>query len=346
MKIKEQIVENDWKQFTLINNQGMIVQLLDYGGIITNISTPNKYGDLENIVLSYEDLQDYTNNQHFFGALIGPIAGRIENAQFTLDDKQFTLEKNEGNHHLHSGQNGLHQVIWDASSFQENDKIGVNLSYTIKDEADNLPGNRQFQVTYSLTNDNELNIHYSATTDKMTYMTLTNHTYFNLSSNPQHSIHEHQITIASNQFAELNEELIPTGKIIDVTNTPFDFTMKRTLGNSMQSTDLQNQIAGNGFDHYFIFNPIKQDKIIVEEPISGRTLNINTNQPGMVMYTANNLDEGHHLDGGMSKQYGGICFETQASPAAIFHNTLPSILLHDGEKYEYNTTFSFGVIND
>lgn len=343
MKIESKVVADIWQQFTLTNDHGMVVQLLDYGGIITNISTPNKAGQIENIVLAYENLQDYASNDQFLGAIIGPVAGRIEAAQFTLDDTLYKLEQNDGNNHLHSGKAGLHQVIWDTTVFQSDHTVGVQLNYALKDQAGGLPGNRQFQVTYTLNNANELTVNYQATTDTSTYMALTNHTYFNLSGNPQTHIQQHELRMASNQFAELDEQLIPTGKIIDVTDTPFDFTTKRKLEDGITSKYLQNQLVGNGYDHYFMFDSGKEDKVVVEEATSGRTLHIKTTQAGMVLYTANNMDDTLRLHGGISSKHCGVCFETQASPAAIHHQGFPNIQLPAHHRYEHETTFTFGV---
>ena len=343
MNIDINTLQNNWKQFQLTNNNGMIVTCLNYGGIITNISTPDKNGQFENVVLGYKNIQGYSSDAHFLGAIIGRVAGRIEGASFSLHGKQYNLEKNDGDNHLHSGINGFHRVIWDAEPFQTKEAIGVKFSHASKEIDDGFPGNIHVHVTYSLNNANQLIIDYAATTDATTYVTLTNHSYINLSGNVKNTIHQHHITFNSNKVAELNDDLIPTGKIVGTANSSFDFTNKRKLSDGITSNTLQNKIVGNGYDHYFLFDEGKQGKIFVEEASSGRTLTIETDQPGMVMYTANNLDEGIELMNGTSKKHAGVCFETQASPAALHHDGFPNMILHPDETYKKETIFTFGV---
>lgn len=343
MNININILQNNWKQYQLTNDNGMSVTFLNYGGIITNISTPDKNGQAENVVLAYKNIQDYASDTHFLGAIIGRVAGRIRGARFSLNGKQYELEKNNGVNHLHSGSNGFHRVIWDAEPFQTEGVVGVKLTHTSKEIDDGFPGNVRVHVTYSLNNANQLVIDYAATTDETTYITLTNHSYFNLSGKIKDTIHQHHITVNSDKVAELNDDLIPTGKIVDTANSTFDFTNKRKLNDGIASNVLQNKIVGNGYDHYFLFDEGKNGKIFVEEASSGRILTIETDQPGMVMYTANNLDEGLELINGTSKKYAGVCFETQASPAALHHDGFPNMILHPDEIYKKETIFTFDV---
>lgn len=343
MNVKTEYLQYNWQQFILNNDNGMIVKFLNFGGIITDILIPDQSGHIENVVLSYKNYQDYETDKHFLGAIIGPVAGRIEHARFSLNDKQYVVEKNDGNHHLHGGKNGFHQVVWHAEPFQRPDIVGVKLTHTRKEAAGGFPGELHVHVTYSLNNANQLIIDYGATTDKATYLTLTNHSYFNLSGNAKETILQHELILDSNTIAELNEDLIPTGKIIDTTNTPFDFRNKRKLQDGITSAAEQNKIVGNGYDHYFIFNHTKQEVVIVKDASNGRIMTIKTDQPGMVMYTANNLANGLALSSNLSKKYGGVCFETQASPASIQYNHFPSILLSPDDTYRKQTIFSFST---
>jgi len=345
MKIETIRLQNDWQQFNLMNDNGMVVRLLNFGGIITEILAPDKDVNFENVVLGYNDYQDYETDTNFFGAIIGPVAGRVENANFSLNSNKYLLEKNDGENHLHGGTNGFHRVIWDAEPFQTDDAVGVKLNHKSKDGEDGYPGNINVTVTYTLNNANQLILDYSATTDKLTYLTLTNHSYFNLSGNLKDTIHNHYVTIDSHQIAELNEGLIPTGKIINTTNSPFDFGNGRTLNDGIISDARQNKIAGNGCDHYFIFDHNKKKQVTAEDASSGRVLTIEADQPGMVMYTANNLDNGLELSEGVSKKHAGVCFETQGSPASIHHEGFPSIILYADETYKKQTVFTFGVTN-
>ncbi|MBT2732455.1 aldose epimerase family protein [Carnobacterium sp. ISL-102] len=343
MDIKVQTVNNKWKLFSLLNDKGMEVQFLNYGGIITKILVPDKNSNIANIVLGYSDYKDYESDQNFFGAIIGPVAGRIEGAKFSLNEEKFNLEKNDGNHHLHGGTDSFHHIVWKTESFKKDHSVGVTLSYLRKDGENVYPGNLDVSVTYTLTNNNQFIIDYWATTDKKTPVTLTNHSYFNLSGNLDSTIHNHRLIIDSCKFLELDKELIPTGEIKDAINTNFDFRKGKKISDGITSQTGQNRIVGNGYDHYVIFDHDKKENVVVREEISGRILKIKTNQPGMVLYTGQNLVEGLELSGGTSKKYSGVCFETQSSAASLHHRELPSIILEAGETYEKQTLFSFDV---
>lgn len=343
MKIETQHIVNNWKLYTLTNSNSMSVSILNFGGIITEINVPNRDQTLENVVLGYKDYADYDNNQNFFGAMTGRVAGRIEGASFTLDGNTYNLAANDGSHHLHGGPEGFHQVVWTTDSFQTAETIGVKLTHTSPDGSGGYPGNVEVAVTYTLTNHNELIIDYAATTDKTTALTLTNHSYFNLSGNIAETIHDHHVTMDVNEFVDLDQELIPTGNKIDVTNTSFDFRDGRKLSDGIHATSTQNVIANHGYDHYFIFNPKKPKNIFVKDDTSGRVMTVTTNQPGVVMYTANTLTAGLNLKEGHSKSHLGVCFETQGSPASLHHEGFPSIILKADEIYEKQTVFSFGI---
>lgn len=343
MNIKKDTVNSNWKLFTLTNDKGMEVQFLNYGGIITKILAPDKNGNIENVVLSYSNYKDYETDPNFFGAIIGPVAGRIENAEFTINKEKFNLEKNAGRHHLHGGSNALHRVIWEAETFKSENKVGVTLSYLRKNEENGYPGNLTLFVSYTLTNSNQLVIDYNAVADKSTPVTLTNHSYFNLTGDVNNTILTHHMQTSSTKFLELNRELVATGKLIDVTHSLFDFRKGRKLKDGIMAKSIQNRIAGNGYDHYFIFNHDKQESVIVKEETSGRVLKIETNQPGMVLYTGQNILEGLDLSGGTSKKYIGVCFETQSPPASLRHEELPTTILEANDIYKKQTIFSFSI---
>ncbi|MFD1065716.1 aldose epimerase family protein [Oceanobacillus locisalsi] len=343
MKVNTKYLNETWKLFILKNDLGMEINILNFGGIITKISTPGKNGKVENVVLGYDNYKDYKTDPYFFGAIIGRVAGRIENAHFSLNGKQYELETNDGVNHLHGGSNGFHQVLWEGETFESDAYAGVTLHYISSDGENGFPGNVKTAVTYTLTNDNELILDYWAQTDETTPFTLTNHSYFNLTGNLRDTIHNHHVTIASHQFAELDDALIPTGKLLDVKNTPFDFTQGQKLREGIVSNTEQNQIVGNGFDHYFIFDYGKKENVFVREETSGRTLTIETNQPGMVMYTSNNLDDGITLSEGTTKKYLGVCFETQGFAGSLHGSNFPSIILKAGDKYQKRTAFRFGI---
>lgn len=339
---KEKVHNNKWLHYTLTNDNGMQVQFLDFGGIVTNITVPDKNGNKENITLAYNRFADYEKNPLYLGALIGRVAGRIANASFTINEKTYTVEANEGNHHLHGGTNGFHNIIWDSKPFSTDKSVGVKLTHTSLHGAEGYPGTINLTVTYTLTNDNAFIIHYDAKTDLPTILTLTNHAYFNLSGNAKETIHEHEVKMNSDFFVELDKELIPTGKKLPVHHTPFDFRKGQKLDKGIQSNFIQNKIAKNGYDHYFIFSsPTNEEQVKVFDKTSGRHMSIFTNQPGMVMYTSNGIDEGIQLETGIAKKYCGVCFETQASPASLEHHGFPTITLQPNEVYNKQTIFLF-----
>jgi aldose 1-epimerase len=341
MNIDVESLSNNWKRFTLSNDNGMLVQLLNYGGIITKILVPDKNGNRENVVLGYKDIQDYKDDPNFFGAIIGRVAGRVAGSTFQIENNSIELEENEGVNHLHGGRNGFHKVIWDTETFQSHHQVGILLTYRSPDGEGNYPGNLKTTITYTLTNNNQFIIDYAAETDKATPITLTNHSYFNLSGNLRETIHNHFVTMDSSRILELAEGLIPTGKMMYVEHSAFDFRQGRRIGDGLHGDSLQNKMVGNGYDHYFIFDHRTKQAVTVTEPISGRVLTIETNQPGMVMYTANNLANTYALTDRSSEKYMGICFETQGTPASLHHDNLPSIILRPNELYQKQTVFTF-----
>lgn len=343
MTVSEQCLRHDWKAYTLTNDNGMTVRLMNYGGIIREIIVPDKHGKMENIVLGYEYDTDYETNPNFFGALIGRVAGRIANASFSIDGETYKLEQNEGKHHLHGGSSGFHSVIWKAESFETDQASGVRLEHTSTDGTGGYPGNVHAVVTYTLSKKhNKLELNYHATTDKTTALTLTNHAYFNLSGNLKRTVGDHQVTFAADHAAELDQNLIPTGQQFATQDTNFDFGSGRFLRGGFTSATAQNNIAGCGYDHYFMWEQ-QPGKVHVREPGSGRLLRIETTQPGMVMYTGNGLPDGSPLQEGSSVKHLGVCFETQSFPASLHHHGFPEIMLHPEETYDHHTIYQFEV---
>ncbi|WP_088032300.1 aldose epimerase family protein [Evansella clarkii] len=341
MKIKTEMLKNDWKLFELSNDNGMKVNILNYGGIITNITVPDRNGKPENIVLGYKNYEDYVQNPVFLGAIIGRVAGRIADAEFSLNGEKYELEKNDGENHLHGGSEGFHQAIWDARGFQSDTEAGVELSLIRKEGEDGYPGSLDVKVTYTLTDSNRLQIDYQADTDKTTALTLTNHSYFNLTGDLKRTVHDHQVKIDSSKFVELDDNLIPTGRQLDTSGTTFDFREERNLSEGFNSSYEQNKIAGNGYDHYFIFDREAGEKVTARDEASGRKMVVETDQPGMVMYTSNSMDSSLELAERASEKYLGVCFETQGSPASLQHESFPEIILQAGETYKKKTVFTF-----
>lgn len=343
MRIDSNEVLNKWKEFTLVNDQGMEVSILNFGGIITKIIAPDQDGAMENVVLAYKNYEDYEDNPNFLGATVGRVAGRIQDASFILDGETFSLEKNEKENHIHGGSEGFHHMIWDSKTTKSDNIVSLTLSLHSSDGTGGYPGNLDLSVTYSLNNNNDFKIQYDAKSDKKTALALTNHTYFNLSGNQTKLIHNHFITMNSDKIVELDDALIPTGKILDVDNTPFDFTDGQLLAEGIEKTHEQLKIGTNGYDHFFIFKDENEGNIKMVDDLSGRTLAIKTNQPGVVMYSSSCLDEGMTLAHGQSKPYLGVCFETQGSPASLHHDGFPTIILEANQPYSKYTEFSFST---
>lgn len=343
MNIVTNEILGKWTEYTISNDHGISVSALDFGGIITKIMVPDKNGKRENIVLGYKNYQDYESNPNYFGAIIGRVAGRIKGASFELDGRTYNLEANNGEKHLHGGSRGFHQIIWKVAPFETDSETGLKLTYKSADGEGGYPGNLDMTIIYTL-NKEKLLIDYLVTTDQTTPISLTNHSYFNLSGNLKNTIHDHRVTIDSSRFVELDKDLIPTGKLADVDGTPFDFRSGSFLRTGLDHSFEQNMIVGNGYDHYFLFDHTSEYQAIIEDPDSGRVLSVKTNQPGMVMYTANALENGLQLAEGISSKHQGVCLETQGSPASLHNDIFPGILLKAGERYEKQTAFTFQVL--
>jgi aldose 1-epimerase len=325
--------------FILKNDNGVEITAINYGCIITKVLVPDKHGNLENIVLGHDSLEEYTEDPFFLGAVAGRVGGRIANGEFELDGETYRLAKNNGNNHLHGGLKGFNKVVWGAEIIED----GVRFTYISREGEEGYPGNLEVKVTYTLDEQNQLKILYDAETDKRTIVTLTNHSYFNLSGDLKRNVLQHSLQLKSDQFLELNEEFIPTGRLIDVDNTPFDFTEGRTIAGGAQSSHPQNVLVGNGYDHPFVLNSHHDREIILHDPESGRTMTVETDEPAVVVYSGNSLDSTVGFGGRKGENYLGICLETQGFPDAIHHPDFPSIVLEPGEKYSSTTTYKFGM---
>lgn len=339
--IQEEFAEKDGRKihsFTIVNNNGLEVSCINYGCIITKILAPDAAGKMENIVLGYDTLEDYEKGTAYFGAIIGRVAGRIKGASFELDGETYHLPKNDNGNSLHGGFNGYDKVIWDCTPFENENEAGVNFTYTSTDGEAGYPGEVSLAVTYTLSNENELVISYNGTTTKKTLLVMTNHSYFNLSGNGKENILNHSLTLKSDAFLELDEELLPTGTILDVEGTDFDFRKGRFIQTGANSDHPQNVLAGNGYDHPFLLNSNNKEEIVLKDPKSGRTLTIETDEPAVVVYSGTQL--GPDVQ---SEKYMGICLETQGVPDAIHHPKFPTIVLDKDQEYSTRTKYRFGV---
>ncbi len=334
-------------KYILKNEKGMEISIITYGGVITSWTAPDKNGAYKDIVLGFDSIQKYQlPGVPYFGALIGRFGNRIAKGKFTLDGTNYTLATNDGQNHLHGGVKGFDKVVWNASEASTDSTASLVLTYLSKDMEEGYPGNLETKVTYTLNNDNQLNVLYEATTDKKTVINLTQHSYFNLSGDFSKSILGEEITINADTFLPVDATLIPTGEIKDVANTPFDFRQAKVIGKDIEVKDEQLK-RGLGYDHCWILN--NQNKgmrlaATAHDPESGRLLEVSTDEPAIQFYTGNFLDGTlPSKQGGTYGHRTGFCLETQHYPDSPNQKDFPSVVLSPGEKYETTTIFKFSV---
>jgi aldose 1-epimerase len=329
--------------FTMVNDAGMEVESINYGCIVTKLLVLDKQGKLENVVLGFDTIEEYIEHSPYFGAVVGRFAGRIKGAEFSLD-ASYTLAKNNGGNHLHGGLKGFDKVLWKPEIKENSDSISIEFSYLSKDGEEGYPGNLQMKVTYTLTNNNEFIISYEGVSDKKTLLNVTNHSYFNLSGDLKRDILDHVLTIKSDRFVELDQELIPTGEILPVENTPFDFKEGRPIKDGVESKHPQNILAGKSYDHPFLLAENFNQEIVLHDEESGRVLTIETDQPGVVLYTGNQLSTDFSIRGIQSRRYLGLCLETQGLSDSIHHPHFPSSIVNKDEVFQSTTKYSLRIV--
>ncbi len=326
-------------QYTLKNANGMEVKILNYGGIITDIITPDKQGEKGNVVLSYDSLSGYQQKgQPYFGALVGRYANRIANAKFKLDGKEYTLAPNNNGNTLHGGLKGFDKVVWAATPAGDS---SLQLVYNSKDGEEGYPGNLQATVVYTLTPDNALQITYKATTDKPTPVNLTNHAYFNLSAGKDSTILGHELSLKASRYTPVNDKLIPTGKLDPVKGTPMDFTTAKKIGADI------GKVKG-GYDHNWVLDKpegVLETVATLYDPTSGRYMEVATTQPGIQFYTGNFLDGTltNTRNGQKYVQNAALCLETQHFPDSPNQPSFPNVILKPGETFSQTTVYKFSV---
>ncbi len=326
---------------TLTNKNGLSVSIMDYGATIVKIVAPDRTGKLDDIVLGFDRFSPYLHLDTYFGATIGRYANRIAKGQFHLGQSLYQLPRNDGPNSLHGGTRGFDKRMWKVEPV-ESDIPAIRFSRLSPDGEEGYPGNLFVSVTLSLNDDNELRITYEATTDKMTIINLTNHTYFNLAGGG--TILDHVLTLHADAFTPVDATLIPTGEIKPVAGTPWDFLKPTPMGLHLRETGGKPV----GYDHNFVLNKgwFSSWSVAaeVEEPKSGRTLTVSTDQPGLQFYTGNLLDGTYTGDGGnVYRPYTGFCLEPQHFPDSPNHDNFPSTLLAPGDTYKTSTVYTFGV---
>ena len=332
-------------KYTIRNAQGAEMTVLTYGGIIQSLKMPDRTGAIDDIVMGFDSVAEYEKSSPYFGALIGRVGNRIANGTFTLDGKVFTLAKNDGPNHLHGGVKGWDKAVWQAEPFQDKRGPGLLLTHTSPDGDEGYPGKVTAHVRYTLTSENELIVEYHATTDAPTIINLTQHSYFNLAGTKAADILGHELTINADRFTPVDAGLIPTGELAPVEGTPFDFRKATTIGARIANTDVQ-LTRGKGYDHNYVLNRSGdglQLAASVYEPISGRTMEIRTTEPGIQFYSGNFLDGSFTGKAGRAYPHrAGFCLETQHYPDSPNQPSFPSVVLRKGEDYKSETVFKFG----
>ena len=332
------------ERFTLTNANGVVLQAINYGGIITSLRVPDRNGRLDDIVLGFDNLDGYLKDHPFFGAIIGRYGNRIAKGAFTLEGKTYKLATNNGVNHLHGGNKGFDKVLWTAEPVAGRNAIAF--TRTSPDGEEGYPGNLRVRVTYTLTDANELIVDYSATTDKATPVNLTQHSYFNLAGQASGDILGHQLMINADRYTPVNDTLIPTGELAPVAGTPFDFRKSTAIGERINQKDAQ-LTNGKGYDHNWVLNRKGDGRQLaarVVEPKTGRTLEITTTEPGIQFYSGNFLDGTlTGKAGAVYKHRTGFCLETQHYPDSPNQPKFPSTILKPGAEYKTSTVFTFGV---
>jgi aldose 1-epimerase len=329
------------EQYKLTNAKRVVAKIITYGAIVTELQVPDRNGKLGDIVLGFDNLSQYLEKHPYFGAAIGRVANRIAQGKFTLDGKSYTLALNDGPNHLHGGLKGFDKVVWKAEPVKAENGVAVKFSYTSPDGEEGYPGNLSVTVTYTLTDNNELKIDYTATTDKATPVNLTNHSYFNLAG--AGDILGHELMLAADQFTPVDETLIPTGEIKAVKGTPMDFTKSMAIGSRMDQ--LTNK--PRGYDHNYVLNSGGKKLALaarVYEPKTGRVMEIQTTEPGIQFYSGNFLDGTLKGKGGaIYKQYAAFCLETDHFPDSANRASFPSVILRPGQTYTQTTLHTFSA---
>jgi len=330
--------------YTLRNSNGLVSQITNYGGRVVNLWVPDKNGSFEDIVLGYETLDGYLNsNEIYFGALIGRYGNRIANGKFSLEGKEYTVATNNGENHLHGGIHGFNDVIWSANKI---DNQTLELTYLSKDNEEGYPGNLKVKVVYTLTDENELNIEYWASTDKATPINLTHHSFFNLKGAGNGVINDHVLEINANNYTPVDHGLIPNGKIESVHGTPMDFTIPTLIGKRV-NTNFEQLVYGLGYDHNWVLNETDDELRFaakITDPKSGRSMSVYTNEPALQFYGGNFLD-GSDV-GKNNKPYNhrtAFCLETQHYPNSPNVANFPSTILEKGQKYYSRCVYKFST---
>ena len=339
------------EQYILRNSHGMQATVITYGGVLQSLKVPDKNGKLEDVVLGFDDVQGYQAGTAFFGATIGRFGNRLANGAFELDGKRYQVPLNDGTNSLHGGAQGFDKHVWKAEPAKDKDSVGVTLTYLSADGQMGFPGNLKTEVTYSLTENNELRIDYKASTDKPTVLNLTNHSYFNLAGAGNGDVLQQVATLHASRYTPVTGKLIPTGELAPVAGTPMDFTKPTAIGTHIKADHPQLKFAEpkqGGFDFNWVLDAkgdVSKLAADVSDPQSGRRLQLYTTEPGVQFYTSNFLDGS--VKGKAGKTYAhwsAFTLETQHYPDSPNQPDFPSTRLDPGKTYTQSTVLKFSTL--
>ena len=323
-------------KYTLFNNRGMEVDIINYGAIITAIRVPDMNREPGDVVLGFDSLEEYLGDHPYFGAMVGRFCNRIGKSRFELDGKIYQITANEGDNQLHGGKKGFDKQVWTTHSQKDLEQVSLILGYESADGEEGYPGALMVETEYSLNDQNELGISIRAKTDKPTHVNLTNHSYFNL-NNCEGTIREHELMITADGITELDGESIPTGRILPVENTPYDFRLSAEIGERI------DQVAP-GYDINYVLAMESREltrAAAVHDPASGRTMEVLTTLPGVQLYTSNYVDGIRGKQGRVYAKHSALCLETQFFPDSPNHMHFPSTILRPDKEYSAKTVYRF-----
>jgi len=332
----------------LLKNETIEIVITNFGCIVLSVNTPDKNGNNKNILAGFKTPDEYKYNKYYFGCVIGRYANRIAKGTFMINGQTYHLKLNDGVNSLHGGEEGFHNKVWEVKNIINGEtQVGIEFEYISKDGEEDFPGNLLIKVTYLLNDKNELIIQYKAVTDKATPVSLTNHSYFNLTGFENNNIHDHLLQINAGEYTEKNANNQPTGDILKVNDSVFDFRLPQKIGANIFKEELK---IDKGYDHNFVLKHHHSDELLhaatLSDEVTGRELKVFTTAPGLQVYTANFFDGS--VTGRQNKIYNQHCcvaLETQAFPDSPNHSNFPNTILNPGEEYHSTTIYSFGLIN-
>jgi len=329
--------------YTLTNTNGIVAKITNYGAIVTELHLPDRTGALADVVLGFDSLDGYVRNTPYFGAIVGRVANRIRNAEFTLEDRRYALAPNDKPHHLHGGRRGWDKVVWNAKPLHPVEGAALELTYVSRDGEEGYPGTVTARTVYTLTDHNELKVDMQATTDATTLVNMAHHSYWNLAGHDSGTILDHELTLDADAYTP-GSPMVPYGEVKPVTGTPFDFTRAKPIGRDLQ------QVGGMpvGYDHNFVVNgdPTRLRQVArLRDPRTGRVMTLSADQPGVQFYTGNFLDGSIKGKGGaVYGPHAGLCLETQKFPNAInVPGWRDQVILRPGREYRHAMVYAFSV---